>query len=61
MQIPALIETLRKKGLTLQIHYNKPIWTLEARDTSGLSVVGRVTEPEFPVAVRVLLQELKML
>lgn len=61
VQIPDLMDTLRKKGLVLRIHYIKPAWTLEARDMQGLAVVGKVTDPEFPGAVRALLHELHLM
>lgn len=61
MQVPELIELLRQKGLVLQINYNRPVWTLEARCYSDHSFVWRVKEPDFPEAVQALLQELHLL
>lgn len=61
MQVPELIELLQRKGLILQINYVKPTWTLEVRGLTESNLVSRVVEPEFPMAVHALLQELHLL
>jgi hypothetical protein len=54
-----LVDTLRRKGLTLQLHYSKPAWVVEARAIPESRIVAEATAPDVATAVSSLLDKLR--